>query len=204
LKEDARTPAQSTLAFATASHFYTDVCSLVARLDNSDLTRVTVSLLSFLLNTEESLLSSDVFARAAIEIIISVTSSQGQAREDLRSAVLEFSFDIAAKLRVQTDAVNAWFTEAQDEEGFVTRTQIVLETVFEAPVDGTEFRLISHFLDHVYEEGKPGDLARTGLLYMFDCATRSDKLESWIVDSDLSRLLASGLGALYSQLSRFV
>jgi len=176
---------------------------LVVRLGDSDLTRITVSLLSFLLNVEESLLSSDVFARAAIEIIISVTSSQSQAREDLHNAVLESSFDIAAKLRVQTDAVNAWFTEAQDE-GFVTRTQVVLETVFEAPIDGTEFRLISHFLDHVYEEGKPGDLARTGLLYMFDCATRSEKLEQWIVDSDLSRLLASGLGALYSQLSRFV
>jgi len=176
---------------------------LVAELDDSDLTRVTVTLLSFLLNAEDSLLSSDVFAQAAIKIITSVTSSQNQAPEDLRNAVLEFSFDIAAKLRVQTDALVAWFTEAQDE-GFVTRTQAVLETVFEAPVDGTEFRLISHFLDHVYEEGKPGDLARTGLLYMFDCATRSDKLEGWIVDSDLSRLLASGLGALYSQLSRYV
>ena len=47
-----------------------------------------------------------------------------------------------------------------------------------------------------------GDFARTGLLYIIESASSSKALETWIVESDLATIMASGLGALYSQLSR--
>lgn len=47
-----------------------------------------------------------------------------------------------------------------------------------------------------------GDFARTGLLYIIEAASSTGELERWIAESDLATLMASGLGALYSQLSR--
>lgn len=57
-------------------------------------------------------------------------------------------------------------------------------------------------MDYIHHEGKIGDFARTGLLYIIEAASSSVALEQWIVESDLSTLMATGLGALYSQLSR--
>jgi hypothetical protein len=57
-------------------------------------------------------------------------------------------------------------------------------------------------MDYIHHEGKVGDFARTGLLYIIEAASSSGPLEQWIVESDLSTLMATGLGALYSQLSR--
>lgn len=54
----------------------------------------------------------------------------------------------------------------------------------------------------MHHEGRVGDFARTGLLYIIEAAYTSGDLEKWIVESDLATLMASGLGALYSQLSR--
>ena len=54
----------------------------------------------------------------------------------------------------------------------------------------------------MHHDGKSGDFARTGLLYLIESATHSASLEQWIIESDLATLMASGLGALYSQLSR--
>lgn len=56
-------------------------------------------------------------------------------------------------------------------------------------------------VDYIHHEGKVGDFARTGLLYIIEAASNSVELEQWIVESDLSTLMATGLGALYSQLS---
>jgi Retinoic acid induced 16-like protein len=65
-----------------------------------------------------------------------------------------------------------------------------------------EFPLFYLLIDYVHHEGKVGDFARTGLLYIIEAASSSADLEKWIVESDLATLMASGLGALYSQLSR--
>jgi len=63
--------------------------------------------------------------------------------------------------------------------------------------------LCYQLIDHVHHEGRIGDFARTGLLYIFESASKSQDLEKWIVGSDLPTLMATGLGALYSQLSRY-
>jgi hypothetical protein len=57
-------------------------------------------------------------------------------------------------------------------------------------------------VDYVHSEGRAGDFARTGLLYLIETASRSKDLEKWLIESDLDTLMATGLGALYSQLGR--
>ena len=65
-----------------------------------------------------------------------------------------------------------------------------------------DFPLFYLLIDYVHHEGRVGDFARTGLLYLIESASHSVELETWLVQSDLATLMASGLGALYSQLSR--
>lgn len=66
------------------------------------------------------------------------------------------------------------------------------------------FPLFYLLLDFVHHEGKVGEYARTGILYLVDVISMSEVLETWILQSDLCTLMASGLGALYSQLNRGV
>ncbi|KAK9367392.1 Retinoic acid induced 16-like protein-domain-containing protein [Lipomyces kononenkoae] len=65
-----------------------------------------------------------------------------------------------------------------------------------------DFPLFCFLLEFIHHEGRAGEFARTGLLYIVELALPSSSLEQWILESDLGTLMASGLGALYSQLSR--
>ncbi|KAL2890617.1 hypothetical protein HOO65_021159 [Ceratocystis lukuohia] len=65
-----------------------------------------------------------------------------------------------------------------------------------------DFPLFYILMDYIHHEGKIGDFARTGLLYIIEASANATTLEQWIVESDLSTLMATGLGAQYSQLSR--
>lgn len=63
-----------------------------------------------------------------------------------------------------------------------------------------EFLLFTYLLRFVHREGRSGDFARTGLLFLMEMAT--DQLGEFILDSDFTSIMAAGLGALYSQLPR--
>ncbi|KAK4989020.1 hypothetical protein LTR28_001639, partial [Elasticomyces elasticus] len=65
-----------------------------------------------------------------------------------------------------------------------------------------DFPLCYYLMDQVHHDGRVGDFARTGLLYIFELASGSEELEEWLIESDLPTLMATGLGALYSRLSR--
>lgn len=202
LRDDARTQARDTLSYALSARVYAGLARLASRVNDARFLREVLSFFSFFLNVEDELIASEAFAQALIVLIGIIDDAKGGASHELQTAVLQLTFDIAAKLRVQPEALPAWFTEEEEALDEASAANTVTETVFEAPAERTNFPLCHHFLKHVYQEGRVGDFARTGLLYMFDSATRSSQLETWIVQSDISRLLASGLGALYSQLSR--
>jgi len=175
---------------------------LAVKVNDEEAFRKAIALFSFLLNNdaENDLLALDTFAQVLLALVDDVLVDS--ANNDIQVAALALLFDVASKLRVYPEAVHAWFTrlrEGRTEEQILTN---IPETVFEVDVDRTSYPLCQHFLDHVYQEGKVGDFARTGLLYIHDSAIKSERLETWIIESDLPRLLASGLGALYSQLSR--
>ncbi|KAG0230615.1 hypothetical protein BGW42_000820 [Actinomortierella wolfii] len=63
-----------------------------------------------------------------------------------------------------------------------------------------EFFLFTYLLQFIHREGKVGDFARTGLLFIMELAT--DSLGEYIVDSGYPEFFVSGVGALYSQLPR--
>ncbi|CAJ0646864.1 5547_t:CDS:2 [Entrophospora sp. SA101] len=63
-----------------------------------------------------------------------------------------------------------------------------------------EFFLFAYLLQFVHREGKCGDFARTGLLFIMELA--DGQLADYILESDFANIMAAGLGALYSQLPR--
>ncbi|KAG0222064.1 hypothetical protein BGX31_009357, partial [Mortierella sp. GBA43] len=63
-----------------------------------------------------------------------------------------------------------------------------------------EFLLFTYLSKFVHREGKAGDVARTGLLFLMELATGS--LGEYILDSEFATYLTAGVGALYSQLPR--
>jgi hypothetical protein len=63
-----------------------------------------------------------------------------------------------------------------------------------------EFLLFSYLLQFLHREGKSGEYARYGLLFIIELA--EGQLGDFILDSDFATIMAAGLGALYSQLPR--
>ncbi|KAI7882978.1 hypothetical protein K492DRAFT_185572 [Lichtheimia hyalospora FSU 10163] len=63
-----------------------------------------------------------------------------------------------------------------------------------------EFLLFSYLLRFVHREGRTGDYARTGLLFIMEMATQ--QLGDFILESDFALTMGAGLCALYSQLPR--
>jgi len=181
-----------------------DVCKLAVKVNDEKVFRVTIALFSFLLNNDvdNDLLAFDTFAQALL-ILVDDTLAIDTVNNDTQVAALALLFDVASKLRVYPEAIHAWFTRMKEGRTNEETSTNIPETMLDIDADRTSFPLSQHFLNHVYQQGKVGDFARTGLLYIYDSAAKSDRLETWIIESDLPRLLASGLGALYSQLSRY-
>ncbi|CAO3570162.1 unnamed protein product [Mortierella alpina] len=69
-----------------------------------------------------------------------------------------------------------------------------------APKSDYEFLLFTYLSRFVHLEGKAGDFARTGLLFIIELATGS--LAEYIIESDFTSFLSAGVGASYSQLPR--
>lgn len=114
---------------------------------------------------------------------------------DTEARTVEILFGVAAKLRLEPKLIPTWF-RANTQEALENGARL------NAREDKAVFPLFYLTLDYVHHGGRAGDFARTGLLYIIESASHSEALERWIVESDLATLMASGLGALYSQLSR--
>ena len=123
-----------------------------------------------------------------------------RAKEDTEAQLIEVLFAVAAKIRLDPEVLSVWFAPStrQEPENYFVKE----EKNFVGITRRDDFPLCYLFIDRVHNEDRVGDFARTGLLYMFEVASHSPVLEEWFVASDLPTLMASGLGALYSQLSR--
>lgn len=122
--------------------------------------------------------------------------------EETEAQVAELLFTVAAKLRVDPDLLPIWFSPSPRTSSRDGTTKEKSTSLFAGTTQRDDFPLCYLFVDRVYLEGRTGDFARTGLIYVFEAASHSLTLEEWIVGSDLPTLMASGLGALYSQLGR--
>jgi hypothetical protein len=151
---------------------------------------------------EEAFVENDAFSASLTNLLVRVTGANSiRLGLDTEVKVVELAFNITTKIRLDPEILPAWFkihadAGSQDEkfkderEKFAGRTQ------------KQDFPLFYLLMDYIHHEGRVGDFARTGLLYIIEAASHSVALEQWIVESDLSTLMATGLGALYSQLSR--
>lgn len=195
LQDDTRAPAPHLcLSFASSYQVYTGISTIATTLQNEEVVREAVSIYSILVDSdEEALLENESFARELMRFIKNLTDGRlirlGRQTE---GEVLELAFSIAAKIRLEPDLLPVWFRPSTDATAIGTPPTR----------DNNAFPLCYQFVENVYNEGRAGDFARTGLLYIFESATHYNGLEDWIVNSDLPTMMASGLGALYSQLSR--
>ena len=113
--------------------------------------------------------------------------------ERLQTELVEILFEIATKIRLDPDILPAWFypdreaTRGRNAAGDSRRSQ---------------FPMFHVLVQYVHHDGSVGDFARTALLYLTETASKFKPLENWMIESDLAPQMASGLGALYSRLSR--
>lgn len=157
---------------------------------------MTLEIFKILIDCEEvEFLEEKTFADALLGFIGTISAiGPPMVSVDTEGGIVEVLFAIASRLRLQPNLLPTWFrpntTEEQRDSGPRTST------------DKDVFPLFYLTLDYVHSAGRVGDFARTGLLYIIESASCSETLERWIVESELASLMASGLGALYSQLSR--
>ncbi len=152
---------------------------------------------SLLLDSDEEELFSDAGFAKSIMAFLSKATVIGVETE---GEVVELLFAIATKIRLQPITLPIWFLPITNNEQR-SRKDLHPKSSVE-PTHKDDFPLFYLLLHYVHHEGSVGDFARTGLLYIIESASHSEDLEGWIIESDLATLMASGLGALYSQLSR--
>ncbi|KAK3366127.1 Retinoic acid induced 16-like protein-domain-containing protein [Lasiosphaeria ovina] len=200
--ESQRPLPHPCIAFAAAKQIYMPVAKIATSSFNEWIIKEAVLFFATLVDGEEEpFAENEVFSTSLTNLLVRITGANSiRLGVDTEIRVVELAFNITTKIRLNPDILPAWFKSRQDgpQEGgepedhdkFTGRTQ------------KQDFPLFYLLMDHIHHDGKVGDFARTGLLYIIEAASNSVLLEQWIVESDLSTLMATGLGALYSQLSR--
>ena len=161
-----------------------------------------LDIFKILIDSEEvDFLEEKGFADALIAFLGKIsTTGPLMVSVNTEGRIVEVLFAVASKIRLQPHLLPFWFRSLRYLDPSQAASQVESETNSRFQKDA--FPLFYLTLDYVHHEGRVGDFARTGLLYLIETATHSEALEKWIVEGDLATLLASGLGALYSQLSR--
>ncbi|KAL1980141.1 hypothetical protein VTN96DRAFT_4602 [Rasamsonia emersonii] len=198
LSDESRGPApHPCLAYASTSQIYVTVTKLALTYRDEDLIASASVFFNTLIDAEvDGIVDSRVFSRALIDLV----RRSGSAIEDVEGRLVELLFGVANNIRLQPRILPAWFAPKQSSNR--EQHPITAEKGFAGATRKDDFPLFYLLVDYVHREGRAGDFARTGLLYLIETATRSKDLEKWLIESDLATLMATGLGALYSQLSR--
>ncbi|KAI9813931.1 MAG: hypothetical protein M1832_006015 [Thelocarpon impressellum] len=211
LHEESRTPVpHPCLSFASSSRMYDTISQVASTSHNEGVIREAISAFGTLVDSEEEeFLRDGGFAKSLMAFVGRVSGANAMmVGADAEAEVVELLFGIAAKIRLQPDILPMWFTShggpgRQGLDGAAEPAPVDDAKNFEGSTHEEDFPLFYLLIGYVHHEGRVGDFARTGLLYIIESASSSEELERWLVESDLATLMASGLGALYSQLSRF-
>ncbi|KAI0396816.1 Retinoic acid induced 16-like protein-domain-containing protein [Xylariaceae sp. FL0594] len=204
LAEESRRPLpHPCISFSATKQIYISVAKIAITSYNEWIIREAVSFFATLLDSEEeAFVENDAFSASLTNLLVRVTGANSiRLGQDTEAKVVELAFNVTTKIRLDPDVLPTWFKKRSesasqddkfkdDRERFAGRTQ------------KQDFPLFYLLMDYIQHEGRVGDFARTGLLYIIEGASQSVALEQWIVESDLSTIMATGLGALYSQLSR--
>jgi hypothetical protein len=206
IQDESRAPAPHLcLQFAASAQIYTTISRIGAVAQHEGIIREAISVFQALIESEEEeLLENERFAHALM-VFVERTAGSGNlyVGEDTECEIIELLFGIAAKIRLQPEILPVWFRDIHQSRRRRESVDVGREKDFVGVTSKEDFPLCYQLIDHVHHEGRMGDFARTGLLYIFESASKSKELEQWIVASDMPTLMATGLGALYSQLSRY-
>ena len=203
IREETRAPIPHlSLQYAAANRVYATAARAASASQYEPIIQATFAVFAaFVDSEEEEFLSSAPFAKSLMGLVRKVVESGHILISiDTETAILELLFTISAKIRLQPEILSFWFhstAKPELEDVFVKEKKS-----FVGITQKDDFPLCYLLIDRVHHDGRIGDFARTGLLYIFEATGRSIELEEWVVSSDLPTLMASGLGALYSQLSR--
>jgi hypothetical protein len=144
----------------------------------------------------DGVVDNRLFARALVDLVRRADKASGE----IEGRLVELLFGIANNIRLQPAILPAWFVPRATPTGRDSESPAPSTTEFAGATRKDEFPLFYLLVEYVHNEGRAGDFARTGLLYLIETASRSKNLEKWLIESDLATLMATGLGALYSQL----
>ncbi|KAI9035904.1 uncharacterized protein KD926_002620 [Aspergillus affinis] len=195
LSDESRGPApHPCLAYASSSQIFVTVTKLaLSSYDDAMLRSATVFFNTLIDSEVDGVVDNRLFARALVDLVRRADKSS----EDVEGRLVELLFGVANNIRLQPDILPAWFAPRADEDG---ERQNSSGAEFAGATRKDDFPLFYLLVEYVHHAGRAGDFARTGLLYLIETASRSNALERWLIDSDLATLMATGLGALYSQL----
>ncbi|TDZ29980.1 UPF0518 protein [Colletotrichum spinosum] len=203
LNDESRRPLpHPCIQYAAKKQVYVPIGKIATTSYNEWIIKEAVLFFATLLETEEeAFVENTNFSASLTNLLVRITGVNSvRLGSDTEAKVVELAFNITTKIKLNRDVLRAWFKSHHDgapkdrhqdgHDSFAGRTQ------------RQDFPLFYILMDYIHHEGKVGDFARTGLLYIIESAASDESLEQWIVESDLSTLMATGLGALYSQLSR--
>lgn len=204
IREETRAPIPHlTLQFAASNQIYNVVARTATVTQDERIISATIGVLAAMVDSEEEdFVASAAFAKSLMRLVTKIADNGAgiMISVETETAILELLFTITAKIRLQPEILSFWFhstAKPELEDVFVKEKKS-----FVGITQKDDFPLCYLLIDRVHHEGRIGDFSRTGLLYIFEATGRSGDLEEWVVSSDLPTLMASGLGALYSQLSR--
>lgn len=185
----------------SSAQVYSVVASIAQSLPSEQTIHVALDFFNLLVDNEEGGFVEDgYFADALIKIFDSTSSSiHSPFSPETEGHVAELLFGVAAKVRLHPEILPIWFRPAAEGNG-PSRTAFDSSTTTSS--NRQDFPLFYALIEYVHHDGRVGDFARTGLLYLLGAAAHAEDLEKWVVESELPTLMASGLGALYSRLSR--
>ncbi|KAL2861110.1 uncharacterized protein BJX67DRAFT_367273 [Aspergillus lucknowensis] len=196
LSEESRGPApHPCLAYAASSQIFVTVTKLALSSHDEAMLRSATVFFNTLIDSEvDGVVDNRLFARALVDLV----RRAEKRSEDVEGRLVELLFGIANNIRLQPTILPAWFAPRADDQD--SEQTAVNGVEFAGTMRKDDFPLFYLLVEYVHHAGRAGDFARTGLLYLIETASRSKDLERWLIESDLATLMATGLGALYSQL----
>lgn len=185
------------MAYASSSQVFVTVTKLVLTGHDDSLVRSAAVFFNTLIDAEvDGVVDNRIFARALVDLV----RRADKRSDDIEGKLMELLFGVANNIRLQPNILPAWFAPRSPDGS--ESEQPTSEKEFEGATRKDDFPLFYLLVDYVHHGGHAGDFSRTGLLYLIETASRSKILERWLIESDLATLMATGLGALYSQLGR--
>ena len=211
LRDESHRPLpHPCVQFSSGKQIYVPITKIATTSYNESLIHVAVHFFATLIESEEeAFVESHAFASSVTNLLVCITGPKNmRLASDTEVKVVQIAFNITTKIRLDPEILPAWFKQRIQQGGYSSESSMQLENERESAekvagrTQKQDFPLFYLLMDYIHNEGKIGDFARTGLLYIIEAASASVDLEQWIIESDLSTLMATGLGALYSQLSR--